>query len=68
MKLKTILRMCLVVGIMGIMALAMTACGGSSSDSGDQDTGDSAGTTLKFQQWWGAELPEGYLDQIVADF
>ncbi|MBQ9015212.1 MAG: carbohydrate ABC transporter substrate-binding protein [Firmicutes bacterium] len=66
---KTIMRLCLVVGIMGVMALAMTACGGS-SDSGDQDTGDAAagGATLKFQQWWGAELPEGYLDEIVANY
>ena len=70
MKLKTIMRLCLMVGIMGVMALAMTACGGS-SDSGDQDTGDEAaagGATLKFQQWWGAELPEGYLDEVVANY
>ena len=70
MKLKTIMRLCLVIGVMGVMALAMTACGGS-SDSGDQDTGDEAaagGATLKFQQWWGAELPEGYLDEVVANY
>lgn len=70
MKLKTIMRLCLVIGVMGVMALAMTACGGS-SDSGDQDTGEEAaagGATLKFQQWWGAELPEGYLDEIVANY
>lgn len=24
--------------------------------------------TLKFQQWWGAELPEGYLDNICAEY
>ena len=41
MKLKTIMRLCLVIGVMGVMALAMTACGGS-SDSGDQDTGEEA--------------------------
>jgi multiple sugar transport system substrate-binding protein len=69
MKLKTILQLCLMVSVMAIMALAFTGCGGS-SDSGDQEeaSGDASGTTLKFQQWWGAELPEGYLDQVVADF
>jgi multiple sugar transport system substrate-binding protein len=24
--------------------------------------------TLKFQQWWGAELPKGYLDEICAKY
>ena len=24
--------------------------------------------TLKFQQWWGAELPEGYLDEICSKY
>ena len=69
MKLKTILKLCLMVSVMAIMALAMTACGGS-SDSGESEeaAADNAGTTLKFQQWWGAELPEGYLDEIVAAY
>lgn len=64
MKLKRFAKTCLVIAAFGVMALGMTACGGGSSDGG----GDNAGTTLKFQQWWGAELPEGYLDQVVADF
>lgn len=71
MKLKTILRLCLVVGIMGVMALAMTACGGSSEpEATDQDTADAgaSGVTLKFQQWWGGELPEGFLQGIVDDY
>jgi multiple sugar transport system substrate-binding protein len=67
MKFKTILKLGLVAGMMMIMALAFTGCGGS-SDSGDQEGGDAAGGAIKFQQWWGAELPEGYLDQVVADF
>ena len=52
MKLKTILKLCLMVSVMAIMALAMTACGGS-SDSGESEeaAADNAGTTLKFQQW-----------------
>ena len=70
MKLKTILRLCLMAGIMAIMAVALAGCGGGSSDSGEGEeaAADNSGTTLKFQQWWGAELPEGYLDEIVANF
>jgi len=26
------------------------------------------GITLKFQQWWGAELPKGYLDEICSKY
>lgn len=69
MKLKTILQLCLMASVMAIMALAFTACGGSSdSGEGEEAAADSSGTTIKFQQWWGAELPEGYLDEICADF
>lgn len=32
------------------------------------DVSPSGGVTLKFQQWWGAELPEGYLDNICAEY
>ena len=69
MKLKTILRLCLMVSVMAILAVAMAGCGGSSdSGEGEEAAADNAGTTLKFQQWWGAELPEGYLDEIVANY
>lgn len=69
MKLKTILKLCLMVSVMAIMALAMTGCGGSSdTGEGEEAAADNSGTTLKFQQWWGAELPEGYLDEVVAGF
>lgn len=41
----------------------------SESASASASTGGSSeGVTLKFQQWWGAELPEGYLDEIVANY
>lgn len=69
MKLKTFLKFGLIFGVMSIMALALAGCGGSSdSGEGEEGGGDAAGTTLKFQQWWGAELPEGYLDKVVADY
>jgi multiple sugar transport system substrate-binding protein len=69
MKLKTILQLCLMASVMAVMALAFTACGGSSdSGEGEEAAADNSGTTIKFQQWWGAELPEGYLDDILNGF
>lgn len=37
----------------------------ASSESGGQK---SEGVTIKFQQWWGGELPEGYLQKICDDY
>ncbi|WP_285690240.1 sugar ABC transporter substrate-binding protein [Actinoplanes sp. NBRC 103695] len=43
------------------------ACG--SDDSGGAATGDGDGdVTLEFAQWWGAELPAGEFDKMIADF
>lgn len=44
-----------------------TATDDSGEDADSQDTAKSD-VTLKFQQWWGAELPDGYLDDIVAKY
>jgi len=62
----------LAVGLIGVMMAGLAACGGS-SDSGETGTDTeteaaSSDVTLKFQQWWGAELPEGYLDDICAKY
>ena len=43
----------------------VAACG--SSDSGDASSGGGP-VTLEFAQWWGAELPAGDFDKIIADF
>ena len=58
------------------IAVGLAACGNSSK--GDSNSGSAAneaksdskdgGVTLKFQQWWGAELPDGYLDEVVAQY
>lgn len=45
----------------------------TSDDTGSDESGESqesakSDVTLKFQQWWGAELPDGYLDDIVAKY
>jgi multiple sugar transport system substrate-binding protein len=46
------------------MVAFVAACGGGDSD----DSGAGGAVTLEFAQWWGAELPAGELDKIVADF
>lgn len=48
-----------------VLAMAMIfalAIGGSTAAFADE------GVTLKFQQWWGVELPEGYLQDIVDKY
>ena len=74
MKLSKLMKKGIAIGLVGAMAVGLAACSG-----GDTKTGGSAaneakggskdgGVTLKFQQWWGAELPDGYLDEIVAQY
>lgn len=70
MKFKTVVKKMLSVAVVGAMVLSLAACGGSgdsASDGGD-DAASGDGVTLKFQQWWGAELPEGFLDDVVANY
>lgn len=68
MKIKTVKKM-LSVALIGVMTLSLAACGSSSEESSDGDSsGSGEGKTIKFQQWWGAELPEGYLDDVVAKY
>lgn len=68
MKFKSAVKKMFSVAVAGAMVLSLAACGGGggSESSGSDEGGD--GVTLKFQQWWGAELPEGYLDDIVAKY
>ncbi|MEU4235880.1 sugar ABC transporter substrate-binding protein [Actinoplanes sp. NPDC026619] len=42
----------------------VAACGGGDSD----DSSSGGDVTLEFAQWWGAELPAGDFDKIIADF
>lgn len=68
MKFKSAVKKMFSVAVAGAMVLSLAACGGGSgSESGGSDEGGDS-VTLKFQQWWGAELPEGYLDDIVAKY
>ena len=91
MKLRSVMKKGIAVGLASIMAVGLVACGSgkettetaestdaaSTTESAEATTESEAvetteatgeGVTLKFQQWWGAELPEGYLDEICANF
>lgn len=62
------------------MIFALAACGGNSAPAATEapkaeapavpaaEAPKAEGITLKFQQWWGAELPEGYLQNIVDEY
>ncbi len=69
MKLRWVMKRVLSVSVVGAMVLSLAACGSSGSDSSSDDSADSSeGVTITFQQWWGAELPEGYLEEVVAQY
>ncbi len=68
MKFKTVMKKMFSVALVGVMTLSLAACGSSNEESSDGDSGSGEGKTIKFQQWWGAELPEGYLEDIVAKY
>ena len=62
MKIRTAMKRFLAVALAGVMVLSLAACG-AKEEPADDASGE--GVTLKFQQWWGVELPEGYLQDIV---
>ncbi|MEG2668609.1 MAG: ABC transporter substrate-binding protein, partial [Lachnospiraceae bacterium] len=64
MNLRKVMKKGLAIGMVGAMMVSMAACASKPEDK-KESTGD---VTLKFQQWWGAELPEGYLDDICAKY
>ncbi len=80
MKWKTVLRKSLSVIVAGCMVFSLAACGSGDTDSDtesaetDSEAGDSSdssasdGITLEFQQWWGVELPDGFLAEICQGF
>jgi len=46
------------------LVAVVAACGSDDSS----DAGSGGAVTLEFAQWWGAELPAGDFDKIIADF
>ncbi|MFI5958952.1 ABC transporter substrate-binding protein [Cryptosporangium sp. NPDC051539] len=45
------------------LVAVVAACGSS-----DSSAGSNGSVTLEFAQWWGAELPAGDFDKLIADF
>ncbi len=75
MKRISIMKKVIVVCLVAIMTASLAACGsGSGTKEPSKSTGSTATSepgktvTLKFQQWWGAELPKGYLDDICDKY
>lgn len=77
MKVKKLLA----IGLSCLLTLSTIACGSAKEEVTSENTNttesegentntntNSSGVTLKFQQWWGAELPSGYLEEICSDF
>ena len=71
MKLNKVLKRGMTGLITSCMILALVACGGGSTEDESAKT-ESSGTkgevTLEFQQWWGVELPEGFLAEVCQKF
>ena len=80
MKLSKIVKTGIVAMLAGTMLTSLTGCGNGGANNSDKSTeatqekssgGESKkteGITIKFQQWWGGELPEGYLQKICDDY
>jgi len=64
MKIRTAMKRFLAAALVCVMALSLVACGGS-GDAEEAESSEGEAVTLKFQQWWGVELPENYLQDIV---
>lgn len=73
MKMSTIMKKGIAFGLVGAMAVALAACGGGSDDANqasgtDEKQASGDGVTIEFQQWWGDELPDGYMEEICSNF
>ena len=67
MKKVTLLKKGLSAVLAGTMVLGLAACArGSGGDS--KDEGGDKSVTLKWQQWWAVECPEGYVQDIVDKY
>lgn len=66
MNRKTMWKKGLSVVAASAMVLGLTACGGQK----EADTGSSGkkNVTLKWQQWWAVECPDGYVQDMVDNY
>ena len=56
------------VAAAAMVGVGLVSCGSSSTSSGSTSGASGGAVTLEFAQWWGAELPDGSFDKIIADF
>src|SRR3954453_22430426 len=55
--------------LIGAVTAAALVASAAACGSGDSDQASTGGdVTLEFAQWWGAELPSGSFDKMIADF
>lgn len=68
----TVLSCALLTGLVGCgnnSAPKAESSGGDTKEaSSEAETKKAGGVTIKFQQWWGGELPEGYLQKICDEY
>ena len=55
------------IALTGVAALALTACSGGDTGSGDS-TGGGGDVTIEFSQWWEPELPDGSFRDLMDQF
>ncbi len=84
MRIKGLFKKLAALSLVGVMSIGATACGSgtdssstSSKNAAEGTTentaiaekgGKDTGVTIKFQQWWGVECPEGYVQNICDQF
>ncbi|MFS0774875.1 sugar ABC transporter substrate-binding protein [Neobacillus sp. 3P2-tot-E-2] len=62
---KSVLSIVMIVS----MLIALVGCNQSETSTKDSESeGKDGEVTLEFQQWWGVELPDGALQEIVDEF
>ena len=68
----TMLSCALLTGLVGCgnnsTPKAESSGGDTKEVSSEAETKKAGGVTIKFQQWWGGELPEGYLQKICDEY
>lgn len=84
MKIRTAMKKFLAVACASAMVLSLAACGGAkeeaapeeevaveeeaAEEAAEEEAAPAGDVTLKFQQWWGVELPDGALAEICQGF
>jgi multiple sugar transport system substrate-binding protein len=67
LNLKALNKSVLLIFLIVSMLIAIVGCNKTETSSNDSE-GKDGEVTLEFQQWWGVELPDGALQEIVDEF